>query len=702
MGRPRALLGKGDRLRKERRHTQQCEWVRNRRKAAVASTSTASSASDSLAKEHITRLESCRREQNQRCKGRRRANATDDDRATEAKRKREARLALRRLHSTPTEQFPGASSERVCGEPVWHHVRRVRPTLGRQKLARLNAREFASLIIDILSEAKRRHLGSQHCGPSSLSDDEPLYDSVASDEENSQSFQGECCPCSVQTAQLWEQLSQLERSQATLRHEVEALRAGHRSPARAAAPRAPPPPAPSPTPGPDAVWAVVPCKRRLRQLLGAPAGKVGGPQGQLASTLPCATPDNGASGTRGGKDGKEVVRKGEEKQRERREMNDDAASYNAASPNEPPPQPFVLSISPPRSSDATPTSFFSVCKMKPKLAKKRQALSLKTKQSIAKGAESGMKNSSVAAKYNVADTTVSTVWKDREQVRKQLQQDSAGPMLQAKARSFGHLFEHEGFNPLNRWIRRFKDRHGISCKVISGESGEVDDISIQAGAIDMITASWWQVKAATIQKCFRNAGFVREALDLEDADRRSDAIDEAIGTDDMWSNLVENHSVPANDTFQNYVEEDDDDSVMREEATADQAIVAAVRGSGASPPEDELDGDEESTPEVSSKDALEFLQKLKVHCEQNPPDEVLANSDPVNAEAGNENDESGDDSTKKSVSAGTALAVAETFRDYFAGAERVGLGQNLFPPALRRNRAGDREDVPYAVRTVAN
>ncbi|KAM7286280.1 hypothetical protein ISCGN_033164 [Ixodes scapularis] len=44
---------------------------------------------------------------NQRCKGRRRANATDDDRATEAKRKREAR---RRLHSTSAEQFPGATA----------------------------------------------------------------------------------------------------------------------------------------------------------------------------------------------------------------------------------------------------------------------------------------------------------------------------------------------------------------------------------------------------------------------------------------------------------------------------------------------------------------------------------------------------------------------------------------------------------------
>ncbi|KAG0428957.1 hypothetical protein HPB47_024098 [Ixodes persulcatus] len=104
MGRPHALSGKEDRLRKERRRTQQREWVRNRRKATVASTSTASSASDSLAKEeHINRLESQRREQNQRCKGRRRANATDDD-------------------------LPGCDGEvleGVCREPVWRHVRHI-------------------------------------------------------------------------------------------------------------------------------------------------------------------------------------------------------------------------------------------------------------------------------------------------------------------------------------------------------------------------------------------------------------------------------------------------------------------------------------------------------------------------------------------------------------------------------------------------
>uniref|UniRef100_A0A670ZLB2 GIT ArfGAP 1 n=1 Tax=Pseudonaja textilis TaxID=8673 RepID=A0A670ZLB2_PSETE len=67
---------------------------------------------------------------------------------------------------------------------------------GRQKLARFNAREFATLIIDILSEAKRRQQGKGLTSPTeafdssvhgtSDLDDQHDYDSVASDEDTDQ------------------------------------------------------------------------------------------------------------------------------------------------------------------------------------------------------------------------------------------------------------------------------------------------------------------------------------------------------------------------------------------------------------------------------------------------------------------------------------------------------------------------------------
>ncbi|KAG0412686.1 hypothetical protein HPB47_010170 [Ixodes persulcatus] len=235
-----------------------------------------------------------------------------------------------------------------------------------------------------------------------------------------------------------------------------------------------------------------------------------------ASTPPCVTPDNGASSTRRGKDGKEVAWKtrGESKEGGEERMTT------------------------------------------------QRALSLETKRSVIKD---------VVAKNNVADTTVATVWKSREQKRDCL------PVLytaNGKAWMTQELFAS--------CLKSFYEaevtekRHVVLI---------LDNCMDLRGAIDMITASWWQVKATTIQKCLRNAGFLRDAGNSEDFHWRRDAIDAAIGTDDV----VENHF----------------------EATTDEAIVAAVRGSEASPPEDEADDDEESTPEVSSKDALEFLQKLK-------------------------------------------------------------------------------------------
>uniref|UniRef100_H3DEM5 GIT ArfGAP 2 n=1 Tax=Tetraodon nigroviridis TaxID=99883 RepID=H3DEM5_TETNG len=74
---------------------------------------------------------------------------------------------------------------------------------GRQKLARFNAHEFATLVIDILSDAKRRqqgtsvaspkdnmefilkNVGGRHCSDSQ-DNDQPDYDSVASDEDTDQ------------------------------------------------------------------------------------------------------------------------------------------------------------------------------------------------------------------------------------------------------------------------------------------------------------------------------------------------------------------------------------------------------------------------------------------------------------------------------------------------------------------------------------
>ncbi|XP_077520714.1 ARF GTPase-activating protein GIT1 isoform X3 [Amblyomma americanum] len=108
----------------------------------------------------------------------------------------------------------GADRQAVPFLPVSPELSSTR-NQARQKLARLTAREFATLLIDVLSEAKRRHLGAKQPGSEErrLSDDEPLYDSVASDEDNHMG------------RQLWQRLSDLQQEQAALRLDVETLRA---------------------------------------------------------------------------------------------------------------------------------------------------------------------------------------------------------------------------------------------------------------------------------------------------------------------------------------------------------------------------------------------------------------------------------------------------------------------------------------------
>uniref|UniRef100_UPI00398F21FF ARF GTPase-activating protein GIT1 isoform X8 n=1 Tax=Pristiophorus japonicus TaxID=55135 RepID=UPI00398F21FF len=93
-------------------------------------------------------------------------------------------------------EYSATRNQFVCWEGV---IFSCSPDLGRQKLARFNAREFATLIIDILSDAKRRQHGKTLGSPvenieyllrnqndrpdSDFGDDQHDYDSVASDED---------------------------------------------------------------------------------------------------------------------------------------------------------------------------------------------------------------------------------------------------------------------------------------------------------------------------------------------------------------------------------------------------------------------------------------------------------------------------------------------------------------------------------------
>ncbi|XP_064469855.1 tigger transposable element-derived protein 6-like [Ornithodoros turicata] len=124
-------------------------------------------------------------------------------------------------------------------------------------------------------------------------------------------------------------------------------------------------------------------------------------------------------------------------------------------------------------------------------------------------------------------------------------------------------------------------------------------------AIEMITASWWQVKATTISKCFRKARFLRNdwtVLDIDTADN------EDVNAEDVWHGLVRNDIVFAEHTFDVFLNEEGDEINICEGATTDEQIIAAVCDTVE---ECSLEDDGDGTPlEVSYKDVLECVSML--------------------------------------------------------------------------------------------
>ncbi|KAH8029139.1 hypothetical protein HPB51_022955 [Rhipicephalus microplus] len=142
------------------------------------------------------------------------------------------------------------------------------------------------------------------------------------------------------------------------------------------------------------------------------------------------------------------------------------------------------------------------------------------------------------------------------------------------------------------------------------------------GAMDMVVASWWQVKADTLSKCFKRASFVRNAAALED-DEQSDTslADETLNTDDVWPCLVDSNFVTATNTFQELFDTGESGLSVCEEASTDYVIVAAVHCSAEVATDDESDGEDDvdptPAPDFPCKDALEYLAKVKTYCAKN-------------------------------------------------------------------------------------
>ncbi|KAH6947259.1 hypothetical protein HPB50_017839 [Hyalomma asiaticum] len=93
---------------------------------------------------------------------------------------------------------------------------------------------------------------------------------------------------------------------------------------------------------------------------------------------------------------------------------------------------------------------------------------------------------------------------------------------------------------------------------------------------DLDTCHW--VKADTISKCFKRAGFMRNAEALEDDEQSNTVADEALNTAGVWSCLVESKFITATDTFQEFVDAGELELAVCVEASTDDVTVTAVCG----------------------------------------------------------------------------------------------------------------------------
>lgn len=136
---------------------------------------------------------------------------------------------------------------------------------------------------------------------------------------------------------------------------------------------------------------------------------------------------------------------------------------------------------------------------------KRKQFSLEEKLKILGKLDSGHAKQSVAKEFNIAPSTLSTFIKDREKIEKQIRSASGsqkkiraakfedvdkavfkwfqevrsrnipinGPLIREKALELSKLYGHNEFQASVGWLNRFRDRFGISFKIICGEEKSV-------------------------------------------------------------------------------------------------------------------------------------------------------------------------------------------------------------------------------------
>ncbi|XP_025199361.1 tigger transposable element-derived protein 4-like [Melanaphis sacchari] len=134
--------------------------------------------------------------------------------------------------------------------------------------------------------------------------------------------------------------------------------------------------------------------------------------------------------------------------------------------------------------------------------KRRRCFTIAEKVKIIERLESGVSNKDLCQELGISQSTLSTIWKSKDQIKSVFQKDVTsykrikcsqhqdvehallewlkiqrsknipvnGPILQEKATEFGKRFNKIDFQCSSSWITRFRQRHNIIFGKINGES----------------------------------------------------------------------------------------------------------------------------------------------------------------------------------------------------------------------------------------
>lgn len=172
---------------------------------------------------------------------------------------------------------------------------------------------------------------------------------------------------------------------------------------------------------------------------------------------------------------------------------------------------------------------------------KRKAVSLETKSNILQDSRRGFKVSALVKKYELAQSTISTILKagstallkagssghadERKRVREPLYTDVeealyqwflsiraqnvpiSGPILATKAKNLAFLLGRPNFEPGGGWIQRFKERHGIVYKNVVGEAASLDSEAKQQWLQTNLPVLMERFSARDIYNCDETALF---------------------------------------------------------------------------------------------------------------------------------------------------------------------------------------------------